>query len=65
MVRKLLFALQSDWFSEEVYSSFAEAIAVVAQAHFTPDDAIKPLVSFIVANSHQGNSIHLISEIFR
>lgn len=57
IVRKLLFALQSDWFHVEVYPSLVEAILVTAQVHFTPEDAIKPMVSFIVANMHASRSI--------
>ncbi|KAK7042535.1 hypothetical protein R3P38DRAFT_3448691 [Favolaschia claudopus] len=53
LVRKLLFALQTNWYQPEVVPYVIEALAAAAQAHFTKDDAIKPIVSYLAANLHE------------
>ncbi|KIK98640.1 hypothetical protein PAXRUDRAFT_823685 [Paxillus rubicundulus Ve08.2h10] len=50
IARRLLFALQSSWYPLETVPHVVNALAVVAQAHFTANDAIKPIVSYISAN---------------
>ncbi|TFK65264.1 beach-domain-containing protein [Pluteus cervinus] len=53
VVRKLLFALQTDWYQHDMLPFLIEAIKAAALAHFSKDDAIKPIVSYIAANLHQ------------
>ena len=50
LVRKLLFALQADWYSQDVLVPLLEALKVAARACFDKDDTIKPLVSYLAAN---------------
>ncbi|KIJ16201.1 hypothetical protein PAXINDRAFT_76049 [Paxillus involutus ATCC 200175] len=50
IARRLLFALQSSCYPLETVPHVVNALAVVAQAHFTANDAIKPIVSYISAN---------------
>lgn len=56
VVRKLLFVLQTSLYQFEVLPALIEAIKVVAQAHFSADDAIKPIVSYLAANLHEAVS---------
>ncbi|TFK36229.1 hypothetical protein BDQ12DRAFT_737089 [Crucibulum laeve] len=50
LVRKLLFALQMDWYHRESMGYLLDALCISWEAHFSKDDAIKPVVSFIAAN---------------
>lgn len=54
VVRRLLFALQSPWYSPEAASHIVNALGVVMQAHFSTNDAIKPIASYIAANISSG-----------
>ncbi|CCM01781.1 uncharacterized protein FIBRA_03848 [Fibroporia radiculosa] len=53
VIRKLLFVLQTSLYSMDMLSSLIGAIKVVAQAQFTLDDAIKPIVSYLASNLHE------------
>ncbi|KAG9311479.1 hypothetical protein JVU11DRAFT_8594 [Chiua virens] len=50
LVRKLLFAIQSSWYPSEMIPHIVNALGVVMQAHFSANDAIKPVASYIAAN---------------
>ena len=50
LVRKLLFALHADWYSQDVLIHLLEALKVAARAIFDKDDMIKPMVSYLAAN---------------
>ncbi|OCH84794.1 beach-domain-containing protein [Obba rivulosa] len=52
VVRKLLFVLQTAWYPYEMLPFLIDAMRVVASAHFTADDAIKPIISYLAANLH-------------
>ncbi|KZT02850.1 beach-domain-containing protein [Laetiporus sulphureus 93-53] len=52
VLRKLLFVLQTSLYHDEMISNLVETVGVVAQAHFTTDAAIKPIVSYLAANLH-------------
>ena len=54
VVRKLLFVWQTDWYGLDVQPFLLEAIRVVAEANFSIDDAIRPIVSYLAANLHEG-----------
>lgn len=54
LVRKLLFAVQTDWYCRDDLSHLIDALKVVAEANFTKDEAIKPIVSYLAANLHEG-----------
>lgn len=54
VVRKLLFALQTKLYSHDTIPFVVEALKVVAQANFSADDAVKPIVSYLAANLHEG-----------
>ncbi|OSD07923.1 beach-domain-containing protein [Trametes coccinea BRFM310] len=53
VVRKLLFVLQTDWYSQEMLPFLLDALRVVAEANFSIDDAIRPIVSYLAANLHE------------
>ncbi|KAJ7639738.1 beach-domain-containing protein [Mycena polygramma] len=52
LVRKLLFALQTNWYQPEVVPYVIEALKSAALANFSKEEAIKPLVSYLAANLH-------------
>ena len=55
IVRKLLFVLQTDWYSHELSNQLIKTLKTVAQAcFFSADDTVKPLVSYLAANLHEG-----------
>jgi hypothetical protein len=54
IIRKLLFALQTDWYSRDMAPHIVAAIKVVAQMCFSVDETIKPVVSYLAANLHEG-----------
>ncbi|KAI0360774.1 beach-domain-containing protein [Trametes cingulata] len=56
VVRKLLFVLQTDWYSQDMLPFLLETLRVVAEANFSIDDAIRPIVSYLAANLHDNAS---------
>ena len=52
VIRKLLFALQIDWYPQDTMQLLVDMLKVVAQAHFSANDTIKPIVSYLAANLH-------------
>ncbi|KAJ7143646.1 beach-domain-containing protein [Mycena filopes] len=54
VVRKLLFALQTNWYQPEVVPYVVDALKSAAQAGFGKEEAIKPIVSYLAANLHGG-----------
>ncbi|KAG7089658.1 hypothetical protein E1B28_011318 [Marasmius oreades] len=60
LVRRLLFALQTDWYQHDSLRFVVDALRIAAETSFTKDDAIKPLVSYLAANLH-GDTANAIS----
>lgn len=55
VIRKILFVLQTNWFSTpELSEQLLLALKTVAQSCFTADETIKPIVSYLAANLHEG-----------
>jgi hypothetical protein len=54
IVQKFLFVLQAGWYQPEMIPAVINALRAVAQAQFTADEAIKPIVSYLAANLHEG-----------
>lgn len=54
LVRKFLFVLQTEWYSHDTIPFVVEALKVAARANLSADDCIKPIVSFLAANLHEG-----------
>jgi hypothetical protein len=61
ILRKLLFVLQTDWYHHDTIPYVSEALKIMAQSHFTKDDAIKPIVSYLAANLQEGKSLRLFA----
>ena len=57
VVRKFLFALQTDWYQGESIPWVVETLKVVAEATFSTDDTIKPIVAYLAANLHPGKYV--------
>ncbi|KAJ6464029.1 beach-domain-containing protein [Mycena sanguinolenta] len=53
LVRKLLFALQTNWYLPEVVPYVIQALRAAAEANFSKEEAIKPIVSYLAANLHE------------
>ena len=56
IIRRLLFVLQTDWYQLESTPWLIQTLKTVAQAQFTTDDVIKPIVAYLAANLHEGMS---------
>ncbi|KAJ3536167.1 hypothetical protein NM688_g6872 [Phlebia brevispora] len=52
IVRKLLFALQTDYFPLEAVPSLIETLRIIAQTHLSLNGVFKPLVQYLAANLH-------------
>ncbi|KAJ7052675.1 beach-domain-containing protein [Mycena amicta] len=52
LVRRLLFALQTNWYAPEMVVHVVQALKSAAQASFSKEEAIKPIVSYLAANLH-------------
>ncbi|EKM53226.1 uncharacterized protein PHACADRAFT_210920 [Phanerochaete carnosa HHB-10118-sp] len=52
IVRKFIFALQTDWYTSESVPWLIETLKVVAEAQFSTEDVIKPTVAYLAANLH-------------
>jgi hypothetical protein len=50
LVRKLLFALQADWYSQDILVHLLEELNAAAKANFDKDNTIKPIISYLAAN---------------
>ncbi|EJC99617.1 beach-domain-containing protein [Fomitiporia mediterranea MF3/22] len=59
VVRRLLFVLHTNWYSAEMDAFLVSALKCVAQACFSAEDTIKPIVSFLAANLHEDGSQEL------
>ncbi|CAK5278628.1 unnamed protein product [Mycena citricolor] len=57
LVRKLLFALQTNWYQSEIVPFVLEALKSALQVNFSKDDAIKPVVSYLAANLHPDKAV--------
>lgn len=56
LVRRMLFVLQLDWFSQDIIPALVDALRAAARNHFSKEDAIKPLVSYLAVNLHHDAS---------
>ena len=54
VVRKFLFVLQTDLYQPALLPALTDALRAVVEANFSPDEAIKPILSMIAANIHTG-----------
>lgn len=63
IVRKLLFVMQTSLYSYDMFSQLLDALRIVAQVQFTADEAIKPIVSYLAANLHEGKSVTVSSAL--
>ncbi|KAG6889353.1 hypothetical protein C0992_005581 [Termitomyces sp. T32_za158] len=53
LVRKLLFALQMDWFHQEMVPLMLDALRAAIRSRFSKEDTIKPVVAYLAANLHE------------
>lgn len=58
LVRKLLFVLQTQWYQHDTIPFVIDALKVAAQSIFSADEAIKPIISYLAANLHEGMRLH-------
>lgn len=54
VVRKLLFVLHTEYYASEMVSAVLQTLELNAVSNFSPDHAIKPIISFLAANLHDG-----------
>ena len=56
VIRKMLFVLRTPWYTTDNLVAFIEAIQMCAEADFSTEDTIKPIVSYLAAHLHsEGN----------
>ncbi|PPQ75051.1 hypothetical protein CVT24_010464 [Panaeolus cyanescens] len=53
LLRKLLFTLQTDWYSQDMIPFLVDVMGAVMKASFGKDDTIKPVVAYLAANLHE------------
>ena len=56
IVRKFLFVLQTNLYQPALLPALTDALRVIVEANFSPDETIKPLLSMIAANVQTGLS---------
>jgi hypothetical protein len=61
IIGKLLFVLQTEWYHHDIMPYVMRALKAMAQAHFTKEDAIKPIVSYLAANLQEGETLLICS----
>ena len=54
LVRKLLFVLQTDLYTNDMVPSLVQTLGMYIRHHFVADVSIKPIVSYLTANLHEG-----------
>jgi hypothetical protein len=54
IVRKFLFVLQTDLYQPALLPALTDSLRAMVEANFSPDETIKPLLSMIAANVHDG-----------
>ena len=59
VVRKLIFAIQTDFYSLESIPWLIDTLRVVAQADLTINHVFKPLVQYLAASLHAGSGTGL------
>ena len=59
LVRKFLYAIQVDWYQLEAIPWLVETLKTITQSDFSPDNTIKPIVSYLAANLHGGTWIFM------
>lgn len=63
LVRRLLFVLQTGWFQQDMVPFVMDALRAAMQAQFTKDGTVKPVVSYLAANLHEGLSMFSLSVV--
>jgi hypothetical protein len=61
VVRKLLFVLQIGIYDNDMIPQLVQTLGMYTRHHFAADPCIKPLVSYLAANLHEGklNTFHI------
>lgn len=59
LVRKLLFVLQTDTYTYEMVPKLTQTLAMYLRHHFSADTSIKPVVSYLAANLHEGMRLNM------
>jgi hypothetical protein len=53
VAKKVLFAIQANWYKGEVAGGLIEVLRLALESNFSNDEAIKPVVSYLAANLHE------------
>jgi hypothetical protein len=54
LVRKLIFVLQTGWFDRDMIGDLMTTLRIVVRANWSKDEGIKPIVTFLAGNLHDG-----------
>jgi len=55
-IRKLLFVLQTEMYSHQMAPVLVQSLTTFLRHHFSADAAIKPVISYLAANLHEGEN---------
>ena len=55
-IRKLLFVVQTEMYSHQMVPTLIQSLATFLRHHFSADAAIKPVISYLAANLHEGGT---------
>jgi len=55
-IRKLLFVLQTEMYSHQMAPALIQSLTTFLRHHFSADAAIKPVISYLAANLHEGGT---------
>ena len=53
-IRKLLFVLQTEMYTRQMAPALVQSLTTFLRYHFSADAAIKPVISYLAANLHEG-----------
>ncbi|KAG7440786.1 beach-domain-containing protein [Guyanagaster necrorhizus] len=56
LIRRLLFVLQTEWYQHDIIPHLIEVLKAAAQANFSKEETIKPMVSYIAARLNEVTS---------
>jgi hypothetical protein len=59
-IRKLLFVLQTEMYPRQMAPALVQSLTTFLRYHFSADAAIKPVISYLAANLHDGEPTNFL-----
>lgn len=64
-IRKLLFVLQTEMYPRQSAPAVIQSLTTFLRHHFSADAAIKPVISYLAANLHEGETANSFGRVHR